>query len=180
MFTNVRFKCLFKINKPVVPRFILDFYSQVKVQTDEYGYLLISFMIQHEFITLSLTQFDQILRIPYNGQAVFTNEWDLASLAYSQETEGPYHTDLPTLDDIRQFIHLECIVQLILFIVDSGCTKHMTGNLKLLCNFVEKHNSSSLGRQCQMASAKNNTSGPVPQCSKRRLITADQASVINV
>ncbi|GJS86782.1 retrovirus-related pol polyprotein from transposon TNT 1-94 [Tanacetum coccineum] len=27
------------------------------------------------------------------------------------------------------------IVQLILFIVDSGCTKHMTGNLKLLCNF---------------------------------------------
>nr|GFA77201.1 retrovirus-related Pol polyprotein from transposon TNT 1-94 [Tanacetum cinerariifolium] len=30
------------------------------------------------------------------------------------------------------------IVQLILFIVNSGCTKHMTGNLKLLCNFVEK------------------------------------------
>nr|GEV16711.1 retrovirus-related Pol polyprotein from transposon TNT 1-94 [Tanacetum cinerariifolium] len=30
------------------------------------------------------------------------------------------------------------IVQLILFIVDSGCTKHMTSNLKLLCNFVEK------------------------------------------
>nr|GEV75584.1 retrovirus-related Pol polyprotein from transposon TNT 1-94 [Tanacetum cinerariifolium] len=30
------------------------------------------------------------------------------------------------------------IVQLILFIVDSGCTKHITGNLKLLCNFVEK------------------------------------------
>ncbi|GJU43048.1 retrovirus-related pol polyprotein from transposon TNT 1-94 [Tanacetum coccineum] len=30
------------------------------------------------------------------------------------------------------------IVQLILFIIDSGCTKHMTSNLKLLCNFVEK------------------------------------------
>ncbi|GKF89005.1 hypothetical protein Tco_0262968, partial [Tanacetum coccineum] len=59
------------------------------------------------------------------------------------------------------------IVQLILFIVDSGCAKHMTGNLKLLCNFVEKflgtapflnvqmtfeHSSSSLGRQCQMMS----------------------------
>nr|GEW71271.1 hypothetical protein [Tanacetum cinerariifolium] len=28
--------------------------------------------------------------------------------------------------------------RLILFIVDSGCEKHMTGNLKLLCNFVEK------------------------------------------
>ncbi|GJV99402.1 retrovirus-related pol polyprotein from transposon TNT 1-94, partial [Tanacetum coccineum] len=31
------------------------------------------------------------------------------------------------------------IVQLILFIVDSGCTKHMTGNLTLLCNFVKKY-----------------------------------------
>nr|GEV86116.1 putative reverse transcriptase domain-containing protein [Tanacetum cinerariifolium] len=30
------------------------------------------------------------------------------------------------------------IVQLILFIVYSGCKRHMTGNLKLLCNFVEK------------------------------------------
>ncbi|GKB05497.1 hypothetical protein Tco_0833692 [Tanacetum coccineum] len=108
MFTNVRFNCLFELNEPIVPRFILDFYSQVKVQTDEYGYLLISFMIQHEFITLSLSlaQFGQILRIPYNGQAVFTNEWDLASLAYSQETEGPYHTDLPTPDDIRRFLQL--------------------------------------------------------------------------
>nr|GEX25389.1 hypothetical protein [Tanacetum cinerariifolium] len=34
--------------------------------------------------------------------------------------------------------HKKKIVQLIIFIVDSGCTKHMTGNLKLLCNFVER------------------------------------------
>nr|GEX21592.1 retrovirus-related Pol polyprotein from transposon TNT 1-94 [Tanacetum cinerariifolium] len=33
---------------------------------------------------------------------------------------------------------MKAIVQLILFIIDSGCTKHMTGNLKMLCNFVEK------------------------------------------
>ncbi|GKB44375.1 hypothetical protein Tco_0889317 [Tanacetum coccineum] len=101
LFTNIRFDRLFKINEPIIPRFILDFYSQVTVQTDEYGYLVISFMIQHEFITLTLAQFGQILKIPYNGQAVFTNEWDLASLEYSQETEGPYSTDLPTPDDIR-------------------------------------------------------------------------------
>ncbi|GKB17713.1 retrovirus-related pol polyprotein from transposon TNT 1-94 [Tanacetum coccineum] len=36
------------------------------------------------------------------------------------------------------------IVQLILFIVDSGCTKHMTGNLTLLCNFVDNY----LGTVC--------------------------------
>nr|GEV45036.1 hypothetical protein [Tanacetum cinerariifolium] len=35
-------------------------------------------------------------------------------------------------------LNANAIVQLILFIVVSGCTKHMTGNLKMLCNFVEK------------------------------------------
>nr|GEX08858.1 integrase, catalytic region, zinc finger, CCHC-type, peptidase aspartic, catalytic [Tanacetum cinerariifolium] len=30
------------------------------------------------------------------------------------------------------------LVEIILFIVNSGCSKHMTGNLKLLTNFVEK------------------------------------------
>ncbi|GKC91881.1 hypothetical protein Tco_1157323 [Tanacetum coccineum] len=64
-------------------------------------------MVQHEFITLSLAQFGQILKIPYNGQAVFTNEWDLASLAFFQKTEGPYHIDLPTPNEIRQFLQLE-------------------------------------------------------------------------
>nr|GEX15078.1 hypothetical protein [Tanacetum cinerariifolium] len=29
-------------------------------------------------------------------------------------------------------------IEIILFIIDSGCSKHMTGNLKLLINFVEK------------------------------------------
>nr|GEX12178.1 hypothetical protein [Tanacetum cinerariifolium] len=32
----------------------------------------------------------------------------------------------------------EHLIEIILFIVDSGCSKHMTGNLKLLTNFVEK------------------------------------------
>ncbi|GJT76820.1 hypothetical protein Tco_1043545 [Tanacetum coccineum] len=80
---------------------------QVTVQTDDYGYLAISFMIQHEFITLTLAQFGQILIISYKGQVIFTNEWDLASLEYSQETEGPYCTDLPTPDDILRLLELE-------------------------------------------------------------------------
>ncbi|GJT74473.1 hypothetical protein Tco_1041198 [Tanacetum coccineum] len=91
----------------IVPRFILDFYSQVTLQRDDSGVILISFMIQNEFITLSLQQFGQILIIPFNGQAVFINEWDLSSLAYSQETEGPYHTDLPTPEEIHQFLQFQ-------------------------------------------------------------------------
>nr|GEZ89050.1 integrase, catalytic region, zinc finger, CCHC-type, peptidase aspartic, catalytic [Tanacetum cinerariifolium] len=30
------------------------------------------------------------------------------------------------------------LVEIVLFIIDSGCSKHMTGNLKLLINFVDK------------------------------------------
>ncbi|GJX98215.1 hypothetical protein Tco_0355234 [Tanacetum coccineum] len=41
----------------------------------------------------------------------------------------------PTIDIVSRITN---IVQLILFIVDSGCIKHMTGYLKLLCNIVEK------------------------------------------
>ncbi|GKD61353.1 hypothetical protein Tco_1298862 [Tanacetum coccineum] len=102
-FSNIRLNCLYEINEPIVPRFVLDFYSQVTLQRDASGVILISFMIQNEFITLSLQQFGQILRIPFDGQAVFINEWDLGSLAYSQETEGPYNTDLPTPEEIHQF-----------------------------------------------------------------------------
>nr|GEX65849.1 hypothetical protein [Tanacetum cinerariifolium] len=43
------------------------------------------------------------------------------------------------LNDVNARTKKPNIIQLILFIVDSGCTKHMTGNLKLLCNFVEKY-----------------------------------------
>ncbi|GJS18518.1 hypothetical protein Tco_0412990 [Tanacetum coccineum] len=106
-FSNIRLNCLYEINEPIVPRFILDFYSQVTLQRDDSGFILISFMIQNEFITLSLAQFGQILIIPYNGQAVFTNEWDLSSLAFFQETEGPYHTDLLTPKEIHQFQQVE-------------------------------------------------------------------------
>nr|GEX74177.1 hypothetical protein [Tanacetum cinerariifolium] len=42
------------------------------------------------------------------------------------------------LNDMNAGTKKPNIVQLILFIIDSGCTKHITSNLKLLCNFVEK------------------------------------------
>ncbi|GKA03129.1 hypothetical protein Tco_0675910, partial [Tanacetum coccineum] len=35
-------------------------------------------------------------------------------------------------------LNVNFLMEIIMFIVDSGCTKHMTGNLKLLTNFVEK------------------------------------------
>ena len=107
-FTNIHFECLFQINEPIIPRFILDFYSQVTVQTDDFGSIFISFMIQHEFITLTLAQFGQILQIPFSGQSVFTNEWDLCALQRSRPTHGPYVSEIPSPEDIRQMLGLEC------------------------------------------------------------------------
>ncbi|GKB01846.1 hypothetical protein Tco_0829890, partial [Tanacetum coccineum] len=43
------------------------------------------------------------------------------------------------LNDVNARTKKPNIVQLILFNVDSGCIKHMTGNLKLMCNFVKKY-----------------------------------------
>ncbi|GJV16876.1 hypothetical protein Tco_1362199 [Tanacetum coccineum] len=37
-----------------------------------------------------------------------------------------------------QMFPIPQVIQLVLWIVDSGCSKHMTGNLQLLRNFVEK------------------------------------------
>nr|GEW75066.1 integrase, catalytic region, zinc finger, CCHC-type, peptidase aspartic, catalytic [Tanacetum cinerariifolium] len=43
------------------------------------------------------------------------------------------------LNDVNARTKKPNIIQLILLIIDSGCTKHMTRNLKLLCNFVKKY-----------------------------------------
>ncbi|GJV46928.1 retrovirus-related pol polyprotein from transposon TNT 1-94, partial [Tanacetum coccineum] len=40
------------------------------------------------------------------------------------------------IDNVSRITNIN---QLILFIVDSGCTKHMTANLSLLCSFIEKY-----------------------------------------
>nr|GEX51159.1 integrase, catalytic region, zinc finger, CCHC-type, peptidase aspartic, catalytic [Tanacetum cinerariifolium] len=50
-------------------------------------------------------------------------------VASKSTNQKPRHTTRKLYD------HL---VEIILFIVDSGCSKHITGNLKLLINFVEK------------------------------------------
>nr|GEW46645.1 Gag-Pol polyprotein [Tanacetum cinerariifolium] len=65
-----------------------------------------------------------------------------------KKTEVEDHPRIPSISNKTKFVtacndnlnsRTSNIVQLILFIVDSGCTKHMTSNLKLLCNFVEKY-----------------------------------------
>ncbi|GKC57904.1 hypothetical protein Tco_1085502 [Tanacetum coccineum] len=44
----------------------------------------------------------------------------------------------PLYQILHHLLILLQLVEIILFVVDSGCSKHMTGNLKLLSNFVEQ------------------------------------------
>ncbi|GJZ41395.1 retrovirus-related pol polyprotein from transposon TNT 1-94 [Tanacetum coccineum] len=54
------------------------------------------------------------------------------------QTKSSHRTNV-SRPQLRSTQMKDKIVQLILFIVDSGCTKHKMGNLKLLCNFFEKY-----------------------------------------
>ncbi|GJR97947.1 retrovirus-related pol polyprotein from transposon TNT 1-94 [Tanacetum coccineum] len=77
-----------------------------------------------------------------SDKAEFSNMYDmLLQECVSKDVMCSYLQSSSDLDEITelQCLYLHKIVQLILFIVDLGCTKHMTGNLSLLCNFVEKY-----------------------------------------
>ncbi|GJZ38596.1 retrovirus-related pol polyprotein from transposon TNT 1-94 [Tanacetum coccineum] len=85
----------------------------------------------------------------FNGRPTFANPRVMSFLYLQSSSDLDEITELQCLylhkvrecDCLAQKLseQTEFIVQLILFIVDSGCTKHMTGNLSLLCNFVEKY-----------------------------------------
>nr|GEY16752.1 hypothetical protein [Tanacetum cinerariifolium] len=71
------------------------------------------------------------------------------------------------------------LVEIVLFIVDSGCSKHMTGNLKLLINFVEKFLGTTLhayfaaeGIHHQMSVARTPEQNGVVERQNRTLVEA--------
>nr|GEW92321.1 retrovirus-related Pol polyprotein from transposon TNT 1-94 [Tanacetum cinerariifolium] len=78
---------------------------------------------------------------PINEQGQTQNESVLARGMYritKTETQTP---DSKTNINVSNSTGVESsnsVIQLILWIVDSGCSKHTTGNLQLLRNFVEK------------------------------------------
>ncbi|GKC40804.1 hypothetical protein Tco_1053188 [Tanacetum coccineum] len=77
------------------------------------------------------------------GKCVLNDNHDLCVLHYingvatsSKKTVATDSTFKKSRNITRKLY--EQLVEIILFIVDSGCSKHMTGNLKLPTNFVEK------------------------------------------
>ncbi|GKA15707.1 hypothetical protein Tco_0695454 [Tanacetum coccineum] len=71
---------------------------------------------------------------------------DLASLAYSQETVGLYHTDIPTLDDIRRFLQLERVelnrtikIQNVVLTPNQILTKELRQDMKRLEELIREN-----------------------------------------
>ncbi|GJW93031.1 hypothetical protein Tco_0172703 [Tanacetum coccineum] len=91
-------------------------YSDQQFLQGAFSWVVVDFVSLESVLVDFITRFHAVYWvIDLNGyvssnSAIFTNEWDLASLEYSQEIERPYCTDLPTPDDIRRLLELERVV----------------------------------------------------------------------
>ncbi|GJT92185.1 hypothetical protein Tco_1081030 [Tanacetum coccineum] len=103
----VEFKCLLEINEQICPHFILEFYSQYRVSYSDEGQMFFEFVIQNQLFSYSLEEFAQILDIPCEGACVFTDRWRLDELAYGIPSDGPYQTNLPSIEDIILSIRID-------------------------------------------------------------------------
>ncbi|GJX74401.1 hypothetical protein Tco_0312996 [Tanacetum coccineum] len=107
MFEHIGFEFLLEINEQIVPRFILEFYSQYRVNYTLKVQMLIEFVIQDQFFSYTLKEFGQIFGIPFRGQCFFSDKWSLDDLEFSVPTSGPYQTNPPSPDDIKLYVQEE-------------------------------------------------------------------------
>ncbi|GJU95607.1 hypothetical protein Tco_1320363 [Tanacetum coccineum] len=107
LFHFVEFECLLEISEQICPRFILEFYSQYRVSYFDEGQMFIEFVIQNQFFSYSLEEFALILDVPCEGACVFTDRWRLDELAYGIPSDGPYQTNLPSIEDIISSIRID-------------------------------------------------------------------------
>ncbi|GJZ94703.1 hypothetical protein Tco_0666906 [Tanacetum coccineum] len=69
--------------------------------------MLIQFVIQNNFFSYTLEEFGQILGIPFKGACVFTDKWSLEDLQHSVPSRGPYQTNHPCPDEIKNYVQEE-------------------------------------------------------------------------
>nr|GEV32681.1 retrovirus-related Pol polyprotein from transposon TNT 1-94 [Tanacetum cinerariifolium] len=103
MFNHIGFECLLEINEQIVPHFILEFYSQCRVNYTLECQMLINFVIQDQFFSYTLEEFGQTLDIPFSGQCSFFDKWSLNVLQFSIPINGPYQINPPYPDDIKLY-----------------------------------------------------------------------------
>nr|GEX75709.1 pentatricopeptide repeat-containing protein [Tanacetum cinerariifolium] len=106
MFGLIGFDCLLNINEQIVPRFILELYSEVTFDYNSEGHVVVNFVIQSKSFSLTLEEFGQILKIPFKGQVSNTDMWLLDYLSISAPSKGRYKTTPPSLNFIKSVIQV--------------------------------------------------------------------------
>nr|GFA47906.1 retrovirus-related Pol polyprotein from transposon TNT 1-94 [Tanacetum cinerariifolium] len=57
---------------------------------------------------------------------------------YSVQTDEPTHSGTTIVEVLKELPKVSMVVQIVLWYLDSGCSKHITGDLSQLTNFVDK------------------------------------------
>ncbi|GJU68252.1 hypothetical protein Tco_1254511 [Tanacetum coccineum] len=107
IFGMIGFNYLLTISEQIVPRIILEFYSQFRLDYNSEGQMLVKFIIQNKLLSLTLKEFGRILRIPIEGQRSFSDKWSLDNLELSVPSSGLYQTTPPTPDEIKLYVQVE-------------------------------------------------------------------------
>ncbi|GJT83668.1 hypothetical protein Tco_1058010 [Tanacetum coccineum] len=87
-FESIDFDCLLNLNEQIVPRFVLEFYSQLAFDYNSTSQFVVNFVIQSKSFSLTLEEFGQILKIPFKGHASHTDVWSLDYLSISVPSKG--------------------------------------------------------------------------------------------
>ncbi|GJW53380.1 hypothetical protein Tco_0097465 [Tanacetum coccineum] len=105
-FESIDFDCLLNLNEQIVPRFVLEFYSQLTFDYNSTGQFVVNFVIQSKSFSLTLEEFGQILKIPFKGHASHTDMWSLDYLSISVPSKGHYKTTPPSPSVVKSFIQI--------------------------------------------------------------------------
>ncbi|GJY96776.1 copia protein [Tanacetum coccineum] len=95
-FESIGFECLLKINEKIVPRFVLEFYSQLEFNYSSEGHFFVHFAIQNKSFSFTLEEFGHILGIPSKGHCSYSDKWPLGYLKINTPTKGRYQTTSPS------------------------------------------------------------------------------------
>ncbi|GJU65737.1 hypothetical protein Tco_1247572 [Tanacetum coccineum] len=105
-FESIGFDCLVNINEQIVPRFVIEFYSQLTFTYNSEGQFIVNFVIQNKSFSLTLEEFSQILKIPFKGQASHTDMWSLDYLSISVPSKGCHKTKPPSPSVVKSLIQV--------------------------------------------------------------------------
>ncbi|GJR58767.1 hypothetical protein Tco_1500929 [Tanacetum coccineum] len=101
MFNDINLYRAYNLDEAICPRFMLEFYSRVNLIRNKDHTFSIQFWFQDIELSFNLEIFVNILGIPYYGQCVYSEDCSLISLRNNPETQGSYHTRIPTLREIN-------------------------------------------------------------------------------